>query len=111
MQEQSGCRAKSKNKVLEGDSTIVPYLFKDIMEKDEFFPSGWSHRRWYSGNGRPGMHNKKPRKDVIEDLIEENKNVGGQSGAASTTETIPKVVVTEAQTGEDQAGQEEINGM
>ena len=62
----------------------VPYLFKEIMEKDEFFPSGWSHRRWFSGNGKNGMQNKKSRQDAILDMIDQNQSTGA----------VPKIVVT-----------------
>ena len=78
----------------------VPYLFKDIMEKDEFFPSGWSHRKWFSGNGKNASQNKRPRQDPIQDLID-----GHQAGSGPATGAVPKIIVTgsgNTQTGLDQ---------
>ena len=90
----------------------VPYLFKDIMEKDEFFPSGWSHRRWYSGNGKNSNQNKKARQDPILDLINENGEGGSQAGGQVNADaTIPKIVVTGSDSSQTGEGAEQNQAM
>ena len=59
----------------------VPYAFKELMEKDELYPTGWSHRKFFppkrnnngeSGNSQP---NKRQNVDPIAALIENDKGV------------------------------------
>ena len=53
------------------------------------------YRKWYSGNNKTGLNNKKARKDVIDDLIEENnKKVDDQKNVTQNTGTVPQIVVT-----------------
>ena len=39
----------------------VPYIFKDVMAVDTFFPSGWSHRKFHNQVGNKKDTNKRPR--------------------------------------------------
>ena len=65
------------------------------MEKDEFFPTGWSHRRWFSGNGKSGIQNKKPRQDAILDMINENQNQNqSRTDNGLLTGAVSKIVIT-----------------
>ena len=69
---------------------IVPYRFKELMESDELYPSGWSHRRFFPPKRNPGAPNGQPAKrsniDPIADML---RNGGG--GAT------PSVKVTECE--------------
>ena len=87
----------------------VPYLFKDIMERDEFYPSGWSHRKWFSGNGRNGVQNKRVRQEPIQDLINGNQGQAAPHGPnaadGAPTGTIPKIIVTGSGNSQSGVGQ------
>ena len=45
---------------------VIPYKFKEIMDKDEVYPSGWKHRKFF------GSRNAKDKKST-----EENQNSPG----------------------------------
>ena len=59
----------------------VPYAFNDLMEKDELYPSGWSHRKFFPPrrNNPGGSSSQQPAKraniDPIADLIQ-NQQAG-----------------------------------
>ena len=46
---------------------IVPYRFKSMMEKDEVYPSGWRHRKFF-GSRNFKDKNKKPRLDETDSV-------------------------------------------
>ena len=39
----------------------VPYIFRDVMAMDTFFPNGWSHRKFNNQVGNKKDQNKRPR--------------------------------------------------
>ena len=59
----------------------VPYAFNHLMEKDELYPSGWSHRKFFPTrrNNPGGSSSQQPAKraniDPIADLIQ-NQQAG-----------------------------------
>ena len=53
---------------------VVPYKCKDIMEKDDMYPAGWCHRKFFfpRSSGHPS---KQLRKDdqIVQDVIQEQQ--------------------------------------
>ena len=47
---------------------VIPYRFKDIMDKDEVYPSGWKHRKFF---GSRNVKDKRTKEDNL-------NNVGDQ---------------------------------
>ena len=68
----------------------VPYAFKELMENDELYPSGWSHRRFFPPKRNPGAPNGQPAKRANIDPIADMLRNGG--GGAT-----PSVKVTECE--------------
>ena len=67
----------------------VPFRFKELMEKDELYPCGWSHRRFF-GPRRSADRNSATRKDdaLIRQVLQElEKERGKQAEAAKGVET------------------------
>ena len=64
----------------------VPYAFRDLMENDELYPSGWSHRKFFPPrrNNPSGSNGQQPAKraniDPIADMIQDARHgSGGQA--------------------------------
>ena len=55
---------------------VIPYKFKDLLEKDEMYPSGWCHRKFFAprSSGHPA---KQQRKDegVVQQVIQEQQRM------------------------------------
>ena len=52
---------------------VIPHKFKDIIEKDELYPSGWCHRKFFAPrSSQPAKH---ARKDdtVVQEAIKEQQ--------------------------------------
>ena len=51
---------------------MVPYKFKELMEKDELYPPGWCHRKFFAPK-QPKNTAKQPRKDsgIVEEVLRE----------------------------------------
>ena len=52
---------------------VIPHKFKDIIEKDELYPSGWCHRKFFAPrSSQPAKH---ARKDhiVVQEAIKDAK--------------------------------------
>ena len=55
----------------------VPYAFKEFMEKDEVYPTGWSHRKFFPPKKNPtsdsnsGQPHKRQNIDPIVDMLNE----------------------------------------
>ena len=77
---------------------VIPYKFKEIMEKDEVYPSGWKHRRFFVSrnakdkNATPdnqktlGDQVLKERQLELENLLKEQE----EERQAGSFETEPK---------------------
>ena len=54
---------------------VIPHKFKDIIEKDELYPSGWCHRKFFAP--RSGQPAKQARKDeaVVQEAIKEQQRL------------------------------------
>ena len=53
----------------------IPYKFKELMEKDEMYPTGWCHRKFFAPR-RAENPSKQPRKEdnvVIEAIKEQER--------------------------------------
>jgi hypothetical protein len=53
---------------------VIPYKFKDMMEKDEMYPAGWCHRKFFAPR-RSGNPAKQPRKEdsLVQEVIQEQQ--------------------------------------
>ena len=40
---------------------VVPFKFKDLMERDELYPEGWRHRKFFGGRKISDQKKKQPR--------------------------------------------------
>ena len=60
---------------------VVPFKFKDLMEKDELYPEGWRHRKFFGGRKISDQKKKQPRledprlKEAEEELEKERIEV------------------------------------
>ena len=54
----------------------IPYKFKELMEKDEMYPTGWCHRKFFAPR-RPENPSKQPRKEdnVVLEAIKEQERL------------------------------------
>ena len=70
----------------------MPYVFKELMENDELYPSGWSHRSFFPPKRNPSGPNGQPAKraniDHIADMI---RNGGGTGSAGDAGGAAPSV--------------------
>ena len=58
----------------------VPYKFKEVMEKDELYHAGWTHRKFF-GARNSNSKQKQPRlDDPIEQDIAEQVAASGSAG-------------------------------
>ena len=53
---------------------VVPYKFKDMVEKDGMYPPGWCHRKFFAPRYSPNPA-KEPRKDdgIVQEKIREKQ--------------------------------------
>ena len=63
----------------------VPYKFKELMEKNELYPEGWTYRKFFAprnANQGTGGAAKKPRPDdqLVEDYLQQQQQKPMQSG-------------------------------
>ena len=76
----------------------VPFKFKEIMEKDELYHAGWTHRKFYNPKFSPKNDSKHPRMDdpiekmALEQAQAEQEQVGGALGAAPDQQQEGKAV-------------------
>jgi hypothetical protein len=59
----------------------VPYKFKEVMEKDELYHSGWTHRKFFGARNSQNRQKQPRLDDPIEQDIAEQR--GEQQVAAS----------------------------
>ena len=67
---------------------VVPYKFKQMMEKDELYPPGWTHRKFFGP--RKGTQSKPARQDdqIVNEVINEKAMERGSADANAGTETV-----------------------
>jgi hypothetical protein len=55
---------------------VIPYKFKALMERDEMYPAGWCHRKFFAPR-RSDNPAKQPRKDegIVQEVIQEQKRM------------------------------------
>ena len=65
----------------------VPYADKELMEKDELYPSGWSHRKFFppKRNNPSSSTGQQPAKRANIDPIAEMISSGNVAAAPATT--------------------------
>ena len=53
---------------------VVPYKFKEMMEKDKMYPTGWCHRKFFAPR-RSDHVTKQPRREdsIVQDVIKEQQ--------------------------------------
>ena len=53
---------------------VVPYKYKDLMEKDNMYPAGWCHRKFFAPR-RSDHPAKQPRRDdsLVQEVIKEQQ--------------------------------------
>ena len=54
----------------------VPYKFKELMEKNELYPEGWTYRKFFAPrNANQGAGNKKARQDdeLVQQVLQEQQ--------------------------------------
>ena len=51
---------------------LIPYRFKALMERDDMYPAGWCHRKFFAPRNNPA---KQPRKDdaIVQEVIQEQR--------------------------------------
>ena len=58
----------------------VPYTCKPIVENDELYPVGWSHRRFFpSRQGKSVNQNKKFHQDPVSEYLDGLGTAGGHN--------------------------------
>ena len=63
----------------------VPYKYKELMEKNELYPEGWTYRKFFAPrNANQGAGNKKPRHDdvLVQQVLQEHQQQADQSPAS-----------------------------
>ena len=55
---------------------VIPYKFKALMERDDMYPAGWCHRKFFAPR-RSGNPAKQPRKDdaIVQEVMQEQKRM------------------------------------
>ena len=55
---------------------IVPYRFKQLMEKDELYPPGWTHRKFFGARASKDNPAKHSRQDdlIVNEVMREEEN-------------------------------------
>ena len=56
---------------------MVPYKYKQLMEKDELYPSGWTHRKFFGprkSKENPAKHARMENQIVTDVLNEKERN-------------------------------------
>ena len=79
---------------------VVPYKFKEIMENDSLYPSGWCHRKFFSPRYKknPAKHSRK-EDDIVEEVIKEQlKKAAGQKDV--TSDVVDGADSSQGQTGD-----------
>ena len=75
----------------------VPYKFKELMEKNELYPEGWTYRKFFAPrNANQGAGNKKARQDdeLVQQVLQEQQQTGqaDQSVENSPGQDVPQPV-------------------
>ena len=54
----------------------IPYKFREMMDKDEMYPTGWCHRKFFAPR-RTDNPSKQPRKEdsVVQEAIKEQQRL------------------------------------
>ena len=63
----------------------MPYKYKELMEKNELYPEGWTYRKFFAPrNANQGAGNKKPRHDdvLVQQVLQEHQQQADQSPAS-----------------------------
>ena len=81
---------------------VIPYKFKDMMEKDELYPPGWCHRKFFSPR-QTANPAKQARKDdgIVQEVIKEQ-----QRKEEANRQAVDDIQVDEEQTVGSGPGQE-----
>jgi hypothetical protein len=81
---------------------VIPYKFKDMMEKDELYPPGWCHRKFFSPR-QTANPAKQARKDdgIVQEVIQEQ-----QRKEEANRQVVDDLQVDEEQTVGSGPGQE-----
>ena len=73
---------KNANPRTKAWKVTVPYKFKEMMEKDELYPCGWTHRKFHGT--RSSENNRKTRADdalvrqVLQEVFKERERIKEQ---------------------------------
>ena len=70
---------------------VVPYKYKEMREKDELYPPGWTHRKFFGP--RKSAQNKSARQDdqivteVINEKAKENESLASDGAQTAGSES------------------------
>ena len=48
---------------------VIPYRFKDIMEKDDIYPTGWMHRKFFGSRNAKDKKTASDNQNNIEEQV------------------------------------------
>ena len=62
----------------------VPYKFKEVMEKDDLYHAGWTHRKFFGARNGKGKQKQPRLDDPIEQDLEEQRRLQQESSLSKT---------------------------
>ena len=94
---------------------VVPYKYKQLMEMDQMYPPGWSHRKYFGARQAKDNPAKHPRKDdtLVDEVMQEQEQLRAEEKRLMEEKRLSDEAArleAERKAREEQVSENEISG-